>query len=168
MPRPKKHLGIIRHTVPEPQVFYGSVGECADKMGISYRSALVLFKGEKEKTRQGWKKMTDEEFNKYYQPPRAPAPSGHNLGITCKDRKYWVITFLKDWKPGDPYPKSKQRIFTGSPSDFTRMMGCNGGIVNRLIRTQQGELKDRQKLKSYKGWAIARVRKYSEPKRRHK
>lgn len=167
MPRPKKHLGIIRHTVPEPQVFYGSVGECAEKMGITYRNALKLFKGEQERTRQGWMPMTEEEFNQHYQPPRAP--SGTHFRTNYQSRQYWVITFFKDWKPGDPYPKDQKRIFTGSPREFTRMMGCNGGIVNRLLRTQQGELKEsKQKLRSYKGWAIARVRKYDEPKRRHK
>ena len=159
-----KHVGVLRPTVPEPEVFWGTVEEVADHMGVTRRSAENLLSGKVASTRRGHRAMTPEEQEKYYQPPRfkerkkAPRKNYSN-------KRNWYITFFKDWKRGKPYPQEECRRFSGNPQEFVRFVGCNVGQVYRMINWYEGCKEEKYPLKSIKGWTIARIRRYDTPPR---
>lgn len=152
----RSHTGIIRDTVPEPQVYYGCNAECAERMGMTVRNFQYMKAGKYKATSAGWRIMTEEEFAKYYQPPRPPKKAERY--IENIDRRHWRLWVLKDWKPSDPYPKEKERSFTGTMAEFTKHVGCQGGQVTRLVNTHIG-VPEKHPLKTYKGWRICRIRK---------
>lgn len=153
----RSHVGIIRHTVPEPEVFYGCNAECAEKIGITPRTFYMLKAGELKSSKRGWKIMTEEEYNKYYQPPRPyklPKKSSPQI------KKYWQLLILKDWKKGELYPKDPERVFSGTMSEFATRIGCQYGQVSRMVDAHMGILDDNP-MRSLRGWRIARLRKYT-------
>ena len=154
------HRGIIKPTVPNPRIFWGSVQEIADHCGIGYRSALLIFQFDGRETRNGYRAMTEEEQKKHYQPPKYKEPKKSKRG-KYGSRLCWKITFFKDWKKGEKYPDPDDSSlrFTGSPQDFCAFVECNQGMVYRLLNTHM-KVPENNKLKSIKGWTIARIRKY--------
>ena len=155
------HRGVLKPTLPNPVVFWGSVQEISDKVGVSYRAVLLLFSNEGRSTRKGWRAMTTEESKLHYQPPRARIPVKRELA-KYQSRKYWKLTFFKDWKKGDQYPSDDpSRVFTGSPQEFCRFVNCNTGKIYRMINKHYGE-PEKYPVGSINGWAIARVRKYTK------
>jgi hypothetical protein len=158
MANKRAHIGIIRHTVPEPTVFYGCSAECAEKMGITIRALNYLRSGVNKINKQGWKVMTEEEYAKYYQPPRPYKLPDKKPG--SNERKYWKLLILKDWKAGELYPKEKERVFSGTIVEFSKRIGCQVGQVHRMVNAYLGILDD-YPLRSLRGWRIARLRKYT-------
>ena len=165
MANKRSHTGIIRDTVPKPQTYYGCNAECAERMGVTMRSFMYMKAGNIKISKTGWRIMTEEEFAKYYEPPRPPKKKERY--IENIDRRHWRLWILKDWKPSDPYPKEKDRSFTGTMSEFTRMMGCQHGQVSRLVNTFLG-VTEKHPLKTYKGWRICRIRKFTGKETRTK
>lgn len=157
MANKRKHIGVIRHTVPKPQVFYGCNQECADKLGITLRGFFYIASGKIECTKTGWKIMTEEEYAEHYQPPKPPPPKKKSNKVNV-DRRHWRLWILKDWKASDPYPQEKDRSFTGTMSEFAKHVGCQNGQVTRLVNTHIG-VPEKHPLKTYKGWRICRIRK---------
>lgn len=157
----RKHVGVIRPTVPEPEVFWGSPQEVADYIGISYRSVYLLLNGTTQSTKRGYRAMTEDEEAKYYQPPKPQVVKKRKSKYDTK--QFWLITFIKDWKKGQPYPKDTSKIFSGNPQDFVKFSNCNSGQIYRLINTHEGSA-EKYPLKSIKGWTIARIRRYDAPK----
>ena len=155
MANKRAHIGIIRHTVPEPTVFYGCGAECAKKMGITTRALNYLRAGVNQINKQGWKVMTDEEYAKYYQPPR---PFKLPKKKPSQVKRYWQLVILKDWKKKDPYPKDPERVFSGTMSEFATRIGCQLGQVSRMVDAHMGIIDDAP-LRSLRGWRIARLRK---------
>lgn len=157
------HRGIIKDTFPKPTVFWGTLQEIADHCDIKYRAAALLFQDLKRSTRSGFRAMTEEEQELHYQPPKAK-PISRRTSKTYESKKNWKITFFKNWKKGEKYPDLKEepdRIFTGSPQEFSLMVNCNLGMIYRLINTHEGK-KEKYPLKSIKGWTIARIRRYGK------
>ena len=107
--------------------------------------------------------MTPEEEEQYYTPPKPTSQGKRNKIYNSK--RHWKLTFLHDWKKGDLYPQESSRKFSGSPQDFVKFIGCNAGQIYRLINTHEG-IPEKYPLRSIKGWAIARVRRYDEPQTR--
>ena len=155
-----RHRGVIKPTVPEPVVFWGSIQEIADHLRIHRRSAARLFIVEGSNTMGGWRAMKEEEEIRYYEPPKAREPISRK-GIALHSKSKWVITFFKDWKKGDKYPPPDDLIrrFSGNPKSFSSFVNCNSGMVFRLLNTHF-KLPEKYPLKSVKGWTIARVRKH--------
>ncbi len=155
----KRHVGLIKPTVPNPVVIWGSVQELADQLGITRRSVSSILSGATVSTKQGYRKMTTEEIEKYYQPPKPPKvkPVFHRKEYASK--MHWKITFFKNWKKGEKYPTEPERRFSGTPQDFSRFVNCNQGLIYRLLNTHDGS-PEKYPLKSVKGWTISRVRRY--------
>lgn len=155
------HVGIIRPTVPEPEIFWGSPQDVADLLGISYRSAHLLISGKTKKSKIGYRRMTEEEEEKYYEPPK-PRKS-KPVKSKYSSKKNWLITFVKDGKregrPDTSFPDYE--VQSGCPQDFVRAVGCNVGQVYRMINTYEGK-SEKYPLKTIKGWRITRIRRYSE------
>lgn len=161
MANKRRHLGVIRPTVPKPQIFWGSPQEVADHLGISYRAVYMLINGDIKSTKKGHRLMTEEEQAKYYEPPKPPVIKKRKSEYNTKQN--WLITFVNDGlKSGRPATKDPSKYFSGSPQDFVRFTGCNSGQVYRLINTHLKE-DEKYPLKTVKGWRITRIRKYSEP-----
>lgn len=157
MANKRKHAGIIKHTVPEPKVFYGTNVECAERAGVTPRSMSYLRSGANSITRTGWKLMTEDEYALYYQPPK---PVEHKPVVRKNEsRKHWRLVILKDWKKGENYPTEPERRFTGTMAEFVKRIGCQRGQVTRMVNTHFG-LEEKYPLKSLRGWRIARIRKY--------
>jgi len=158
----KRHIGIIRPTVPNPEIFWGSIQEIAEYCNLNRRSVSSLINGVVSSTKKGFRRMTPEEEILHYQPPRPPNKNNNKKKCTYKSKKFWKITFFKDWKKGEKYPTDPKSIYSGSTQDFVRFTGCNSGQIYRLINTHEGNL-EKYPLKSIKGWSIARIRRYSKP-----
>lgn len=157
----KRHLGIIRPTVPHPQIFWGSPQEVADHLGISYRAVYMLINGKTKSTKKGHRMMTPEEELKYYQPPK-PTTNTSKKDKTYNPKNNWLITFVKDGKKsGRPSTAKDVKTFSGSPQDFVKFIGCNAGQIYRLINTYEGS-PEKYPLKTIKGWRITRIRRYKE------
>lgn len=160
-----RHVGVIRPTVPRPQIFWGTIDEVAAHLGISRRATVSLLDGVTKSTRKGHRAMTEEEQEKYYQPPKPPKKKPSKRNTNYNQKMYWKITFFKDWKKGEPYPQEPDRIFSGTPQEFVRFTNCNIGQIYRLINWHDGN-EEKYPLKSIKGWTIARIRRYTEPYKR--
>jgi hypothetical protein len=155
----KSHVGIIRPTVPNPQIFWGSVQEIADFCGISRRSASSVLNGTTIATKKGFRRMSTEEAEKYYQAPKPPIVKQVFHRKEYESKKYWKITFFKDWKKGEKYPTEAIRRFSGTPQEFSKFVNCNQGLIYRQLNTHYG-LPEKYPLRSIKGWTISRVRRY--------
>lgn len=156
-----RHVGVLRPTVPTPEVFWGTIDEVAAHIGITRRAAISILDGTTKSSRKGHRAMTEEEQKQYYQPPKPPKKLPKKTK-KYQQKMYWRITFLKDWKKGQSYPKESGRIFTGTPQDFVKFVGCNIGQIYRMINWHLG-LEEKYPLKSVKGWSICRIRKYEKP-----
>lgn len=162
MANKKSHFGIIKPTIPKPQIFWGSPQEIADHLGISYRAVYLLVSGKTKSTKKGHRVMSEEEQQLYYQPPKPPT-TAKTRSKDYNTKKFWLVTFVKDGKKsGRPEVGDSVEYFSGSPQDFVRFTGCNTGQVYRLINTHSGD-SEKYPLKTIKGWRIARIRRYSEP-----
>lgn len=157
------HVGFIRPTYPEPQIFWGSPQEIADSIGISYRSVHSMLSGKVKETRKGHRVMTEEEKVKYYQPPKPPKPKPRKK-VKYSSKMHWLITFVNDGKksgvPDTENPDHK--FFSGSPQEFVKFVGCNLGQIYRLINTHEKSKEEKYPLKTIKGWRIARIRRHKE------
>lgn len=168
MANKRKHMGIIRHTVPTPTVFYGSVEECAKKAGVCRRGMVYILAGRILRTNTGWMKMTEDEYSEHYQPPKPvkhkpPKPRLQEDGTRYPTMRYWKISIFKDWQRGDPVPKEQERKFLGTMSEVAKFLNCQYGQVLRMVNTYLGE-PEKYKMKSLHGWRIYRVRKHKEKK----
>lgn len=160
MANKRTHLGIIRPTVPNPQIFWGSPQEIADHLGISYRAVYLLVQGKTKSTKRGHRMMTEEESAKYYEPPKPRQLTSRKSEYNSK--KNWLITFVRDGKKsGKVETTDPDNFFSGNPQDFVSFTGCNAGQVYRLINTHFGDV-EKYPLKTIKGWRINRVRKYNQ------
>ena len=138
---------------------WGSVQELADHCKVTRRSMASILNGTTVASKRGFRKMSPEEIEKYYQPPKPPKVVQVFHRKDYANKQYWKITFLKNWKKGEPYPISKCDRFSGTPQDFTRKVNCNSGLIYRLLNTHDG-IKEKYPLRSIKGWTIARIRRY--------
>ena len=163
MANKRKHRGVIRPTVPNPQTFIGSIDGIADHLGITIRTASTLVNRPGYSTRIGWRRMTEEEEIEYYTPP-IPTPE-RKSGVSYHPKRFWKITFFKDWKKGDPYVTDKSRMFTGTPQEFAKFMNCSISQVYRVLDTHMGII-HKYKLRTVKGWCPVRIRKYDKPYKR--
>lgn len=157
-----KHIGIIKPTVPNPLIFWGSKQDVAKKLEITYRAVTEITSGRIKVSRKGYRLMTPEEEILYYQPPKPPKPK-NKIPVKFESKCHWKLTFFKDWKKGDKYPdpSEKLRRFSGTPQEFSKHIGCNQGMVYRLINTHLGR-PEKYKLRSIKGWSIARTRMFDK------
>lgn len=156
----KTHRGVIRPTVPDPQTFLGSISEIANHLGITYRTASTIVNRPGYSTRIGWRRMTEEEEIEHYTPP-VPSPE-RKSGIKYNPKKFWKITFFRDWKKGDPYITDTDNIFTGTPQEFVRFASCSISQVYRILDTHMGII-HKYKLRTIDGWCPVRIRKYQKP-----
>lgn len=159
-----RHVGVLRPTVPEPEVFWGTIDEVAEHIGVSRRAAYNILDGKTASSRRGHRAMTEEEKEKYYQPPRPKPPKKNSRPKHYSNKRNWYITFFKDWKKGEKSPKEEHRRFSGNPQEFVKFTNCNIGQVYRLINWYEGN-EEKYPLKSIKGWTIARIRRYDTPPR---
>jgi hypothetical protein len=162
------HRGIIKPTVPNPVIFWGSANEIAEKCNITYRNVLIMFSsaGKNRVSRNGYRAMTEDELEMYYQPPKPPKPPKPLVMKSVVVRMHWVITFFKDWRKGDKYPDPSEegRKFSGNPQEFIRFINCNAGSVYRMIETHDG-LKPKYPVHSIHGWSISRIRRYGSKRK---
>lgn len=156
MANKRRYAGVIKPTVPEPRVFFGSIQEIADHCKIVYRTAWDLVTLEGYVTSTGYRRMTPEEEEQYYTPPKPPVLKPRKTKYSVKGK--WRIVFHKNWVRGYAIPKNKEDRFIGSPQEFVRFVGCNIGQVYRLLNTHQ-KLPEKYPLRSVKGWSIYRVYK---------
>ena len=156
MANKRKHVGVIKPTVPTPRTFFGSIQEIADHCGITYRTACNLLKQEGYTTMSGYRRMTPEEEEKYYTPPKPPVLKDRKSRYYVKGK--WRVVFHKNWTRGYALPEKEEDRFIGSPQEFVRFVGCNIGQVYRLLNTHQ-KLPEKYPLKSIKGWSVYRVYK---------
>lgn len=162
----KAHVGIIRPTIPNPEIVWGSVQELADHCNITRRSISSILNGTTTSTLRGFRKMTDEEAKKYYQPPKPKSTKQVFHRKDYESKIHWKVTLFKDWNKGDKYPTKdeKHRRFSGTPQEFSRFFNFNKGLIYRALNTHCG-LPEKYPVRSIKGWTISRVRKYnSDPK----
>ena len=148
------YRGVINESNGKTSIFWGSVKEIAIHIELSYRAALLLLAKDVKISRLGWRIMTAQEMITHYQV--IPKMQITRKGKKHQEKNTWLLTFLKDWKKGQPYSVATDR-WSGSPQDFCRMSGCNQGIIYRHINTHKG-LPEAFPCKSIRGWTIARIR----------
>lgn len=153
-------MGIIRPTVPHPDIFFGNVREVSEYAGVSRRTACNMIDTDGYTTRKGFRRMTPEEENKYYQPPQP-----RNQKVKHKQhesKRFWHITFFRNWEKGDPSPKDPVDHFSGTITEFNNFTGCKPSQLVRMLNTHF-KVKDKYPLATFHGWRVARVRKYIKP-----
>ena len=149
------YRGIIKDLPKEGvSVFWGSVTEIANHIGLNYRATLMIISGETKESRTGWRIMTTQEQIIHYQV--RPEVVSTRKNSKYEKKQGWKLTFLKDWKKGQPYSNATDQ-WSGTPQEFCRMSGCNQGVIYRLINTHRG-LPEAYPCKSIRGWTIARIR----------
>ncbi|AFK66688.1 hypothetical protein COPG_00092 [Colwellia phage 9A] len=162
----KAHVGIIRPTVPNPEVVWGSIQELADHCNVTRRSISSILNGTTTATKRGFRRMSTEEAIKYYQPPKPPVVNQVFHRKDYASKIHWKITFFKNWKKGEKYPTEKDRKYSGTPQEFSKHLNCNKGLIYRLLNTHDGT-PEKYPLRSIQGWTISRVRRYdSKPVRK--
>ena len=158
-----RHIGFIKDTRPEPTIYYGSIAGAVDVVGISRRAIYLILDGHRKKTRTGWRKMMDEEYEKYYQPPTPPKKARISKEGDRKMR-HWKVLFIKDYEGGKA-PKDPSRRFSGSPSEMAKFSGLSYVLLRRLVLTKIGECPETEiPLRSLQGWKVVRVKKRDSPK----
>ncbi len=135
-------------------VFWGSVTEISNHIGLNYRATLMILSGATKSSRTGWRVMTEQEQILYFQV--RPEVVSTRKNAKYEKKQGWKLTFLKDWKKGQPYNVATEQ-WSGTPQEFCRMSGCNQGVIYRHINTHRG-LPEAYPCKSIRGWTIARIR----------
>lgn len=131
------YFGIIRPLKPRAQKFWGTRRQIAAHVGIDFdTSANLLFEG---KSYFAWRRMTEEEAEKYYQPRKfTPARNRKVSFKTLGDlSKYWIITIARNWN-GTPkdwaqnfkgkrrsHPFMKKNVYEGTIDNVAELLGID-------------------------------------------